>query len=359
MSWNSPLAHLPPLSEHPSVSPSLSPAISDGSLAILGASVRLDQFEERSYSASRVIRAFLDHLEDDGKRMLVADIAICDDDDALVKLANHLIDAILKPFKLAGGQAPTPLSLPQTPGAEHAIDVAMATIETSTRQEQQHLRDDCLHRDGYRCVYSGNLDMNSCEKGDVVVPPGAQTTITQCAHIIPFALGSFDDTDAVQTRNKAIIWFAIHRYFPAIRDKIDTRSIKQRDNAIILDIYVHGLFGGYNIGFLPQGLNLYRITKFFTYAMSVNSKSGSPLVEFTSHDHTVPMPDADFLMTHYIISQILQVSGIGRQLDKAVEMALVDLDCHALHLSGSTDVGNMISRRLLMTVRTGFGDSKD
>lgn len=85
-------------------------------------------------------------------------------------------------------------------------------------------------------------------------PPGQSWAYVECAHIIPFALGSFDEADSVQTRNKSIIWFAIRRYFPEIQHKIDARSINQRGNAMTLNLDTHRAFGAYQICFLPQGM---------------------------------------------------------------------------------------------------------
>lgn len=76
-SWVYPLRQLSPLSEHPTVSPSLSPALLEGSLTLLGANVRLDQLDGRCYGASRTLKAFLDALEDDGKQALLADMKAC------------------------------------------------------------------------------------------------------------------------------------------------------------------------------------------------------------------------------------------------------------------------------------------
>ncbi|EFX01451.1 hypothetical protein CMQ_6393 [Grosmannia clavigera kw1407] len=155
-------------------------------------------------------------------------------------------------FLVAGGQAPAPLPTPPSPEATAAVDLAMATIETATRAEQTRLRRDCLRRDGYRCVYSGSWEMDVHDDQIVLPPRGAMRTSTECAHIIPFALGSFNENDATETRDKAIIWFALHRYFPALREKITARNINQRANAVTLDSSVHKIFGKCKLAFSPS-----------------------------------------------------------------------------------------------------------
>lgn len=96
-----PLRHLSPLSEHPSPSPSLSPAISDTSLFLLESSVRLDRIKVAHYRAWKLLNVFFEYLSHGGKINLAADILNAQDDDQLVQLASHLLDAVLKPCMLS------------------------------------------------------------------------------------------------------------------------------------------------------------------------------------------------------------------------------------------------------------------
>ncbi|KIH86392.1 hypothetical protein SPBR_08483 [Sporothrix brasiliensis 5110] len=309
--WNNPLRLLSPLSEHPTASPSLSPALSDTSVAFLGASVKLDKIKQDHYGAWRILSAFFEHLDFAGKCNLTADMEQCNGDDQLVGLSNHLLDAILKPclpVNVAGGQSPEPLSTPPSEGAEDAIDAGMSTINASTRAEQAVLRAECLRRDGYRCVFTGTWDFNSVDKGMAMPPPDYEAGPVECAHIIPFALGTFDDGDAVQTRNKTIIWFSIHRYFPELKDLIDARSINQCGNVVTMDLPTHRNFGSYIVAFQPQGDNKYVATRLVDVNVRTTSKTGSAVFSLASADDQIPMPNQEFFKVHFIISRILQTS---------------------------------------------------
>ena len=142
----------------------------------------------------------------------MADIKLfAGDAKKLRDLAQHLVDAILKPcelryfcsvtfhvllifgvflVKLAGSSQP---ALPVEPSpldeAADRIEEAMTTIEASNRDKQAKLKADCLRRDGFRCIYSGTYDWTSFHKSLVDVPKDCPTADTQCCHIIPFALG--------------------------------------------------------------------------------------------------------------------------------------------------------------------------
>jgi hypothetical protein len=80
-------------------------------------------------------------------------------------------------------------------------------------------------------------------------------------------------------------------------------------------------------------------------------KGGTPVVEFFCSDNRIPMPDPDFLQVHFIISQILHVSEFGQKISWAMDQRIF-LDCHGLNPSGSTDVGNLLSKLMLTDVNT-------
>lgn len=140
---------------------------------------------------------------------------------------------------------------PIFPDMADDIEEAMASMESSQR-EQTKLKQDCLHRDGRRCVYSGIFDMTSVKEKKITMPQGGRWDFTECAHIIPFALGNSDDTNATETANKAIIWWTLYRYFPTLRGKIDSATINQRENAVIMSLQVRRTFGAFILRFWPR-----------------------------------------------------------------------------------------------------------
>lgn len=90
-------------------------------------------------------------------------------------------------MKAAGGHSP---SLPPSPYSLAADNVreSLATLRSSLREDQHALKDRCLDRDGNRCVVTG-----SCDRDRTTPGPGKSRARTQCAHILPFALRSFDE----------------------------------------------------------------------------------------------------------------------------------------------------------------------
>ncbi|KAK1973642.1 hypothetical protein LZ30DRAFT_732563 [Colletotrichum cereale] len=64
--------------------------------------------------------------------------------------------------------------------------------------------------------------------------------------------------------------------------------------------------------------------------------------------NSFPLPDPEFFWVHHQIAQILEVSGIGAKMEAEVEASR--RDPANLHPDGSTDLGAILSRKMLMDV---------
>ncbi|KAK5654003.1 hypothetical protein OQA88_7680 [Cercophora sp. LCS_1] len=355
MDWDDPLRHLAPISGHPAkkstvLSSELS-TISDQELASLKVNVKLDRFglaSARHNRAACILGSFFQFLEDDGRKILAAEIlAWIDTEDNLFELANHLVAAILLPFKASGGKAPPPISRPSIfANEDDEIEQTVASIEPS-RRDQTTLKRQCLRREGYQCIYTGYFDRRSVRNQEVTLPQKAKCGTTICAHIIPFALGNFHEKDSLETENKALIWWTLYRYFPVLQGKIDAASINQLGNVVTLHTDVHDTFGDFELTFWPQenAPHSYETT-IMVPQFGMESKLGSSLIHLEQHDADIPMPDPEYFKVHHIISQILEVSGLGREIDKLLEAAAEAAE--NIDPNGSSDLGLLLSQRMLI-----------
>ncbi len=103
-----------------------------------------------------------------------------------------------------GSKTKTPFSpTTEQPWAKDEIEGSMAMIESSSRNEQSDLKEDCLRRDHYRCVYSHRWDRKSMQNRKVFPnnkPTFDETTATEAVHILPFGLRDFDEENLQQAR---------------------------------------------------------------------------------------------------------------------------------------------------------------
>lgn len=112
----------------------------------------------------------------------------------------------------------------------------------------------CLQRDGFRCAYSHIFDRRSAFDKKIVPPADAFVQGTHVTHILPLGLGKFNNADGRQKEASDVLWFALYRYFPGLKGKIDPETLNQYQNLVTFAIGVHATFDGYFIAFdpLPQ-----------------------------------------------------------------------------------------------------------
>jgi hypothetical protein len=87
------------------------------------------------------------------------------------------------------------------------------------------------------------------------------------------------------------------------------------------------------------------------YRLHAYSYYGDPLPEFITlhcHDEVVPLPDREFLYTHYVISKILNVSGLVKKFSQRDSPT----ECwdRQLKEDGSTDFVEVLGEQLLMAI---------
>ncbi|KAK3363191.1 hypothetical protein B0T25DRAFT_575808 [Lasiosphaeria hispida] len=213
-----PLADLPEITPHPGRSGSQSSELS-AALSSLPATPILQQNELDVFSnalrkyrpihasddTSSVLQAFVDNLSGQGLLRLQHEIYMLKDPRQLRQLCNFLVDAILKPVAASGCKQPAITPPPN----------------------QTWLKEECLRRDKNRCVVSGLIDTTAYEKMSPGECRGNKRTSTECVQILPFVLSKLNEKNATHTKNKAIIWLALHQYFLALENKIGADMMHQ------------------------------------------------------------------------------------------------------------------------------------
>ncbi|KAK1967176.1 hypothetical protein LY78DRAFT_576915 [Colletotrichum sublineola] len=226
-----------------------------------------------------------------------------------------------------------------------------AIIQPSNRNRQETLQAECLRRDGFRCAYTLLPDENSARKRLIDVPAGATVMETNLSHILPLALRTFDGAVQREKDAVAMVWHGLYRYFPQIKNKIDSGSLNQHENLITFATTTHARFDNHRLAFEPvtNQPNKYRIRILDIYPPSFQPPPGHrDLMILRSSDNNFPLPDPDYFRVHYTIAKILDVSGIGEEIE--AEISASRLDPENLNPDGSTDLGAILCRKMLMNI---------
>ncbi|CCF34950.1 hypothetical protein CH063_06849, partial [Colletotrichum higginsianum] len=208
----------------------------------------------------------------------------------------------------------------------------------------------CLQRDGFRCAYSHIFDRRSAFDKKIVPPADAFVQGTHLTHILPLGLGKFNNADGRQKEASDVLWFALYRYFPGLKGKFDPETLNQYQNLVTFAIGVHATFDGYFIAFdpLPQQMHRYEIKWFTPWPIggATPPQGHQDVMTLSSKDPRYPLPDPEFFRAHCQVSAILEASGIGHLID--AELGAAEEDPENLDPNGSTDVGSILRRRMLM-----------
>ncbi|OPB43543.1 hypothetical protein A0O28_0098310 [Trichoderma guizhouense] len=294
----------------------------------------------------KVLRAFLKYLCEEAKTLLMQEIKQFNGRTALKQLRNFLVDSILKTMLIAGGKqpkslTPSPIVIPGLSAEESQNQLELRSDHTAAKQA-------CLRRDNNRCIITGMIDDEYVRS----LPPqryGDLTSCTtECAHIIPFALSKFNQNSTQESEIKDEIWRAIYRYFPFAKGKISSENLNTPANAITLWTDAHEHFGAFRIAFEPMNrVNQYRI-----HNLTITSVVGRFLptsIIFNQSERAVAMPDPDLLRLHYQVSMILQESGIRQRYERTMWESEDNL-IHNIQSDGSTDLGNILSSKMLTDI---------
>ncbi|KAN0076343.1 hypothetical protein V8E54_006485 [Elaphomyces granulatus] len=255
-----------------------------------------------------VLQSFFKFQPQDGQNSLADDILTCENDAELYDLASNLVEGLLYPIKAS---IRTPAIITPSPrfGVEDSIENIATLITESTIREQPRLRRQCLKRDGNRCCITKIYNAGS---GHVDTAP------LEAAHIIPFSLARFS-SDTEHHRLSAI-WANIHRYFPAVRSRLNFRieNINDTQNVMMLMAPLKAEFGSFNLALEPmEAPDTYKIKLYpnFSGAYRIFLPADG-IVKFTNHGSRHPLPSPILLGLHYAVANILYATGKGEAAEK-------------------------------------------
>ncbi|KAF8459174.1 hypothetical protein BDZ91DRAFT_742365 [Kalaharituber pfeilii] len=285
-----------------------------------------------------ILRSFIKCLPSSGRVNIANDIIGCSDNLEIHQLAQHLLTSLLCPMK-AHAKTPIPTPSPRW-GAEEDVEEISSEIESVTRNDQAWLKAACLRRDGDKCAITGYYDvMQSFNSGDGRHEERI-TEITEVAHIIPFALGSFPEK---QTHIAATIWDAIYRCFPSLRQRLNfsTAKLNEPYNAITMCAILHACFGSFKLALCPtDDDNVYRIKTYRQFpSLWIRLLPENRVVTFTANDPSIPLPSRFLLEAHAAVAEILHISGMAEYIDDIMR----DRDrIGCLAHDGSTDIQRLM-----------------
>ncbi|KAG7091933.1 hypothetical protein E1B28_008325 [Marasmius oreades] len=261
-----------------------------------------------------------------GRRNLAQDINACikeesgeNDYAALASLTQLYVAGMIRLFRNAKGPIPTPM-ISHSPRRSLAIlahDIEVALVEPHKSANAKLI---ALERDGFSCVITGSIDIDSAKKGYVQFPPaGKQWGLTQVAHIF----GETNDENilgegcTVKREWASTAAALVERYAEiSIREELNGSNIHRAANIFTLGTGVHGLFDSLYISLEPVKGNLHTYN-LHTYPANIHDRYPVPeQVRFVDHgENNTELPDPRYLQLHHVCAKVLRLSGAAEVIE--------------------------------------------
>ncbi|RAL02491.1 HNH endonuclease signature motif containing protein, partial [Aspergillus ibericus CBS 121593] len=277
------------------------------------------------------LNAFLQWLPEGGRESIARDIVGASTDDKLHEGFSNLLSALAMPMKTRSRPG-TVTSSPHTRRLQ-SVEAVATTLDQPT-ERQRSFRNDCLRRDGYRCVISGELDINTWEARGL--PTDVDFGPVEAGHIIPFSYASwpyssvgppcdhaspFIRTEKEPPSETSTAWEVLWRCFPGVRHEgIAVETINSLTNGLTMRSPVHMAFGAFSIALKPTDTpNLYERVFFRRYPSSERrALPASNMIELKQAPgaEDLELPSAALLDCHYRLAEILNASGMAEVIDE-------------------------------------------
>ncbi|KAM0259242.1 hypothetical protein ACHAQJ_003447 [Trichoderma viride] len=258
--------------------------------------------------------------------------------------ADYLVDNFFLPLKTAAKRPPLPplASQPALPDPDPTTDV----------------REDCLTRDGYRCVITQAFDYNEAllrhkkygenardDEGNLLFIGGNQFYHLEAAPILPHSLTQTGSGSSELSQAKKIVLAILNMFDNGILELINDHVLDQSRNAITLTKNFHHMFGEFEFYFtLLDGPNdkphTYEVASFVPSSM----RKVLPITRtlFPAENQAIEPPEPRFLAVRRAIAHVLHLSSAGQYIDGLLQ----NFNEKRVEEDGSTELGLFAQLRL-------------
>ncbi|KZT10295.1 uncharacterized protein LAESUDRAFT_755803 [Laetiporus sulphureus 93-53] len=201
-----------------------------------------------------------------------------------------------------------------------------------------------LVRDGYKCVITGKDHVDK-----ITTWTGFDLDTTDAAHIMPFGLNDFEETDVPTMVDETAVWAALQAFSGRSLDGLRGDDINSLENVLTLSASVHRLFGQLVLALEPieAKSNVYRI---LTWGNAKNRRDLSETVTLSDHSNSgKALPNSAYLSLHAAICKVLHASGRAKELDRI----LADLNEGETPVLSHGSTADLLEVALLRAVAVG------
>ncbi|KIJ97904.1 hypothetical protein K443DRAFT_9560 [Laccaria amethystina LaAM-08-1] len=285
----------------------------------------------------RLLKALLEYAPTtEGKEVIASDIiAASEEEDGLTQLARFYTTGLILPLK-GGGRTPQ-VSFHSSQDIEIKSTADDIAVDLEAAKRDQTLKEQTLHRDGYRCVVTRRPEESTISLCPDFDPRGGAFN-TIAAHILPFSLMSIDNNKALF--KKATIWAVIESFTNIKFAELSGDNFNSLTNVITLDGGVHHFFGQLKVWFeaVSDKPTTYIFRKSKEYLLGDIVNDGDKVTFASVDPHLYPLPDRRYLTLHAAVAKVVHMAGMAEYLDDLTReyenIRVLSDESHAEYLDG-------------------------
>ncbi|KAI0757946.1 hypothetical protein C8Q74DRAFT_1451960 [Fomes fomentarius] len=243
----------------------------------------------------------------------------------LCELGEFYFDHLIRPMKKSQGRTATPTSHLTRPSFDRSIDAIRENITPSS--SRGGVKKKALVRDGYCCMVTGLPDLDYQLSVDDDDDDDRVLVTTQCCHIIPFSVNSFNDereeTFGYKFDGIAIFWGILKMFGYHLQPELAGDKINRLENVMTLSVSIHGLFDDLNFWLeeVEGKKDTYRtcLPSRIDNARRRKQLCLPPEVHFISHsvdNSEQALPDPRYLRLRAACCKVAHLSGAAEYLDE-------------------------------------------
>ncbi|EIW55637.1 uncharacterized protein TRAVEDRAFT_129055 [Trametes versicolor FP-101664 SS1] len=246
-------------------------------------------------------RLLLEAPTEDGRTNVASEIVQCLGDSELFRLANLYKDHFIRLFFREKDRTPAPSSHSSAPSVG-LKNGELRNMSLPTPPSHATAKADALQRDGYRCMLSRRLDVDSLDNGLIPVDEATTGMVvhTHCTHI--FAKSTNEDlSDSAQAAYAASLHAILHRFGGVdSTEELNGANVHRLENILTLSLDTHTSFDRLQL-----------------WLAKIPGMVPSTRVDFTTPDPvTLPLPEARYLRTHAACARVAHLSGVAECIAK-------------------------------------------
>ncbi|PYH93147.1 hypothetical protein BO71DRAFT_328422 [Aspergillus ellipticus CBS 707.79] len=244
--------------------------------------------------------ACLKWLPDGGRESLAREIIISETDGSLWKVYQNLLANLLYPMKAKWHPRP---------------------MEEAQTTEEEFFRAECLERDSYCCVVSGQMERGHYKSLDD--PPDVFINHVEAAHIVPLTFGSWECQSEHPTPG-VHSWESLYRYFPNVRKSgMNVDKLNFSANGLSLGKNLWLAFGQFMMAFEATDVKNKYLMKVYDTFMTpdlfwIPTDGFVTFSRAEGMEHS-SLPDPVLLDCHSRLAEIFDASGLCKYIDEKIE----------------------------------------